>query len=145
MIFIKRNLKVNNKAKKYYTQGYSCSESIIKAAIDEGLVSKEFLPAATAFSGGMGSGCICGAVAASQMVIGALNGKTDEGKDGLKARELAKKFVEEFKAKNKFTCCKALTAGLAFGSPERKENCSRLVDESATIVKTILELDKQRI
>lgn len=135
---------MNNKAKKYYNQGYSCSEAIIKAAIDEGLISKEFLPVATAFSGGMSSGCVCGAVAASQMVIGAINGKTDEGKDGLKARELAKKFVEQFKEKNKFTCCKSLTAGLAFGSPERKENCSRLVDESATIVKTILELDKQR-
>lgn len=145
MQIIKEVIKMNNKAKEYYKQGYSCSESVIKAAIDEGLVSEEFLPVATAFSGGMGSGCICGAVAASQMVIGAINGKNDKDRDGLKARELAKKFVEEFKEKNKFTCCKALTKGLEFGTPERKENCARLIYESATIVKTILKLDKQRV
>lgn len=136
---------MNNKAKRYYSQGYSCSESVIKAAIDEGLVPKELLPVATAFSGGMSSGCLCGAVAASQMVLGSINGKNDEDRDGLKARELAKKFIDEFKIKHKFTCCKALTAGLEFGSPERKENCGRLVDESATIVKTILELGKQKV
>lgn len=136
---------MDNKAKNYYLQGFSCSESIIKAAIDEGLVSKELLPVATAFSGGMSSGCICGAVAASQMVIGALHGKTDEGRDGLKSRELAKKFIEEFKAKNKVTCCKVLSKGFERGTPEGKENCKKLVEDSATIIKTILELDKQRV
>lgn len=132
-----------NNAKDYYQKGYSCSESIIKAAIDEGLVGKEFLSVATAFSGGMSSGCLCGAVAASQMVIGALHGKNESDRDGLKSRELAKKFIEEFKAKNKATCCRVLTAGLEFGSVERKENCAKLVDECENLVHTILELDKQ--
>ena len=136
---------MNKKALDYYKQGYSCSEAVIKAAIDEKLVPKELLPVATSFSGGMSSGCLCGAVAGSQMVIGFLNGKNDKDRDGLKSRELAKKFVDDFKAKNKFTCCKALTAGMEFGSPERKANCARLVEESASIVKTILELEGQKV
>lgn len=136
---------MDKKATEYFKQGYSCSESMIKAAIDEGLVPKELLPVATSFSGGMGSGCLCGAVAGAQIIIGAVHGKDDNERTGIKARELAKKFIEEFKNKNKFTCCKALTAGLDMSSPERKQNCARLVNDCATIVKTILELNKQTV
>lgn len=136
---------MNNKAVENFKQGFSCSESIVKSAIDLGLAPKELLPVATSFSGGMGSGCLCGAVAGCQMVIGSMQGKNEEGRDGQKARQLAKQFVEEFKKTHKATCCKVLTAGLEFGSPERKANCTKLVDECATIIKNILELDKQRV
>ncbi len=136
---------MNKKALNYYKQGYSCSESIIKAAVDEGVAPKELLPVATSFSGGMSSGCLCGAVAGCQMVIGYQNGKNDADRDGVKARQLAKEFVDDFKEKNKFTCCKALTAGLEFGSTERKANCARLVEEAATIMKNILDTNKQKV
>ena len=46
----------------YYKSGYSCSESIVKEAIDLGLCDESLLPVATSFSGGIGSGCLCGAV-----------------------------------------------------------------------------------
>ena len=57
-------------ALKYFKNGYSCSESIIQACADEGICSPDLLPCATTFSGGMSSGCICGAVSAAQMVLG---------------------------------------------------------------------------
>lgn len=136
---------MQNKAQDYYKQGYSCSEAVIKSAIDEGLVSQELLSVATSFSGGMSSGCICGAVAASQMVIGALFGKNDSDRNGQKAREMAKKFVEEFKTNNKATCCKVLTAGMEFSSPERKANCTKIVDECETILNSILEANKEAV
>ncbi len=59
---------MKEKAVNFYKQGYSCSESIILASIDEGLCDKNLLSVATAFSGGMSSGCLCGAVAGAQMV-----------------------------------------------------------------------------
>ncbi len=136
---------MNKNAVENYKNGYSCSESIVKSAIDAGLAPKEILPVATAFSGGMSSGCVCGAVAGCQMVIGSMYGKNETDSNGLKAKELAKQFVDEFKKNHKATCCKVLTAGLAFGSPERKANCAIIVDDCATIVKNILELDKQRV
>lgn len=136
---------MNTMAKDYYKQGYSCSESIIKFAIDKGYVSSELLPVATAFSGGMSSGCLCGAVAGSQIVIGCLYGKDEKGSDGQKARELAKKFIDDFKTKNKVTCCKALTAGLEFASPERKANCTRLVGECEEILDSIVETAKEAV
>lgn len=136
---------MKNKAIEYFKQGYSCSESMIKAAVDEGLVSKELLPAATSFSGGMASGCLCGAVAGCQMVIGAMHGRNDMDRDGQKARGLAKEFVEKFKAKNKFTCCKALTSGMEHHSPERKAHCTKIVEDAATIIEEVLELGKQKV
>ena len=68
------------RAAEYFQNGYSCSESMIKWAIDEGLVSADLLPVATSFSGGMGVGCLCGAVAGAQMIIGSLYGR--ENKNG---------------------------------------------------------------
>ena len=61
-------------------------------AIEKGLVPEELLSAATSFSGGMGSGCLCGAIAGSQIVLGYVLGRSN-------ARAAAKKFIEEFKKK----------------------------------------------
>ena len=61
---------IKEKALSYFKNGYSCSESIIQAYIDEGLCPEELLPCATTFSGGLSSGCLCGAVAAGQIILG---------------------------------------------------------------------------
>lgn len=129
---------MKEKAINYYKQGYSCSESVIHAAIDEGLCDKNLLAVATAFSGGMSSGCLCGAVAGAQMVLGANFGKGNLKNNDETARAKAKEFMEEFKEKRKATCCKVLTAGLEFGSPERKQNCASLVEECAEILENLV-------
>lgn len=130
---------MKEKAVNYYKQGYSCSESVIHAAIDEGLCDKSLLSIATAFSGGMSSGCLCGAVAGAQMVLGANYGKQNAQNNEEKARAMAKEFIEEFKNKRKATCCRVLTAGLEFGSPERKQNCSTLVEECSEILEKMVK------
>ena len=66
------------RAAEYFNSGYSCSESMVMWAIDEGLISKEALSLATPFSGGMGVGCLCGAIAGSQMIIGAQFGRENK-------------------------------------------------------------------
>lgn len=130
---------MKEKAINYYKNGYSCSESVIQAAIDEGLCDKSLLAIATAFSGGMSSGCICGAVAGAQMVIGANFGKENQQGNDETARAKAKEFVEEFKAKCKSTCCRVLSAQFDFNSPERKQNCASLVGESCEILESLIE------
>lgn len=130
---------MKGKAVDYYKQGYSCSESVIQAAIDEGLCDKSLLSIATAFSGGMSSGCLCGAVAGAQMVIGANHGKQNSKNNQENARAMAKEFIEEFKKSRKATCCRVLTAGLEFGSPERKQNCTHLVEECAVILEKMVK------
>lgn len=126
-------------AVEHFMKGYSCSESVVQAAIDKGYSQKELLSAATAFSGGMGIRCLCGAVAGAMIVIGSLFGK-NEDRDGMKARALAIQFNEKFSQKYKVNCCKVLSSGFKdFHSPERKQHCCSMVNDSCEILQNILE------
>ncbi len=125
------------KAVDYFMNGYSCSESIIKVAVDKGLCSAELLPVATSFSGGMSSGCLCGAVAAAQMVLGYNFGRENSKGNEVVARQKAKAFIDEFKARNKVTCCKILTHGLE--GIERKHHCCKMVQDAEEILESLLE------
>jgi len=128
-------------APKYFMEGYSCSESIAKAAVDLKLTDEDFISIATSFSGGMSSKCLCGAVAGSQMVIGLLHGKTKDNT----ARSLAKEFFEKFTAKHKVACCKVLSAKFSdFHSLERKQHCQNLVFECSLILDEILSEIKEK-
>lgn len=125
-------------AVNYYRQGFSCSESVVHAAMDEGLCEKNLLPVATAFSGGLSSGCLCGAVGGAQIVLGSVFGKGNSKGNEELARAKAKEFVDEFKKNRKATCCKVLSAGMEFNSPERKQNCTKIVEECAQILDNLV-------
>lgn len=127
-------------AKDFYKQGYSCSESVLKAAAQKGYIPEDFIKLATAFSGGMSSGCLCGAVAGAQLVISFNYGRIEQTQDSSECRMQAKELVEKFKNKNKFTCCKALSAKYEFGSQERKENCTMLVEDAAEILDELMKV-----
>lgn len=122
----------------FINQGYSCSESIVKTAIDEGLCDKALLPCATSFSGGMSSGCLCGAVAGAQMVIGFNFGRENSKGNELLARAKAKELVDEFKNRNKVTCCRVLTAGLE--GMQRKQHCCKMVADAAEILEQLVKV-----
>ena len=122
-------------APEYFKEGYSCSESIARAAVELGLAGDEFVSIATGFSGGMGARCLCGAVAGSQMVLGLLHGKNKDNT----ARTLAKKFYDRFVENHKVACCKVLSAGFKdFHSPERRLHCVNIVAECASILDKML-------
>ena len=126
----------------FLNEGYSCSESFARAAYEMGLADENIISIATSFSGGMGSGCLCGAVAGAQMIIGLLHGKTKDNT----ARILAKEFYQKFTQLHKVTCCKVLTKNFDdFHSKERKEHCANMVYDSAKILDEILEKAKQKI
>lgn len=123
-------------APKFFLQeGYSCSESIAKAAVEMGLAPEDFVSVATSFSGGMSHGCLCGAVAGSQMVLGILHGKNKDNT----ARTLASEFYDRFIKIHKVTCCKVLTKDYKdFHSPERKQHCTNMVADCAKILDEML-------
>ena len=116
------------KAAEYFNNGYSCSESMIKWASEKGLVPEELVSVATPFSGGMGSGCLCGAIAGAQMIIGYLYGKNNKNVNEELARKKAKELIQKFTDTHKATCCRVLTRGLDMGSPERKAHCANMVE-----------------
>ena len=124
-------------APKYFLEeGFSCSESIARAAVDLGLADESFISIATSFSGGMGSGCLCGAVAGSMMVLGLLHGKYQDNS----ARILAKEFYKRFIEIHKVTCCKVLTREFKddFHGIDRKKHCTNMVYDCAKILDEML-------
>ena len=84
---------MEKQAINYFKSGYSCSESVIRAAIDEGLCDPVLLSCATSFSGGISSGCLCGTVAAAQMILGFNFGRDNLKNNEICAREKAKEFI----------------------------------------------------
>lgn len=129
---------IKEKALEYFKNGYSCSESIIGACIDEGLCGKELLPCATTFSAGMSSGCLCGTIAGAQIVLGYLFGRNNKFKNQTSAREKAALLIEEFKKRNKVTCCRVLCSGLE-GSA-KKEHCAKLVSDVSEILEELVKV-----
>lgn len=130
---------MKEKAIEYYlTKGYSCSESVVMSAIDAGLCDKSLLSCATSFSGGMLSGCLCGAIAGAQMVIGYNYGRENSKGNEVLAKAKAKEFIDEFKKRNKATCCRVLSAGLE--GIERKQHCSKLVVDAVEILEQLVKV-----
>ncbi len=129
------------KACEYFNNGYSCSESMVKWGVDEGLVSEDLLPVATSFSGGMGVGCLCGAVAGAQMIIGSQFGKENKAGNAVIARSKAKELIQKFVETHKATCCRVLTRGMEMGSPERKAHCTNMVESCQKLVEELISVE----
>ena len=136
--------KIVQKSIENFKGGLSCSEAVVKACYDVGLVDESLINIATSFSGGMGVRCLCGAVAGAEMVIGAMYGRSKTS-DGKLARKLAKEFFEKFAEKYKVACCKVLSAKYEFASPERKQHCSLMVYDICEILEEILTNNKVEV
>ena len=76
-------------ADNFLNKGFSCSESVVKAAADLGMMPQELVSVATSFSGGMGSGCLCGAIAGAQIVLGYNFGKYSKAAQDLQGENAA--------------------------------------------------------
>lgn len=120
---------------KYFEQGYSCSESVVKAAFELKLIDIDFSKFTTGFSGGMGSGCVCGAVAGSQCVLSYLN--QDLPKSTVKL--IASKFVEKFQKQYKVCCCRILTRAYEHDPIERRKNCVNIVQYCSKILEEMVK------
>lgn len=120
---------------------FGCSEAVVLAFQDA--LGPDWLPPAAValssnFRGGQGgAGCICGALAGGQMVLGSIYGYHGDA-DGRQdpeavkaARERSRELHDQFKAQNRAVCCRVLTKNLTPGSPEAKANCVRLVKSAA--------------
>lgn len=130
---------MKDKAIKYFMEGYSCSEAVIKAAHDEGLVVENpdlLMKISSAFSGGMASGCVCGAVSGAQICIGAKYGRADV--TGARIGNLSSELVSRFKEKHKATCCRFLSKGFEHSDPNRKVHCQKFVAECCDILEDIV-------
>ena len=97
------------------------------------------------FSGGMSSGCLCGAVRASQIVLGCLFGR-NISENTTTNREIAFEFIQKFKGQRKVTCCHTLRAPYKNNPGKRMQNCIFIVEESAQVLENLVtKYSKQKI
>ena len=113
------------RAGRLFDTGLNCAQAVLQATAG---ADETLLEMSGAFGGGVGgSKCLCGAVTGGVMALG-LRGR------GRKAGKL----VALFRERNKVTCCKALSAGYPWKSPEHLANCRRLTVETATLTEQLL-------
>ncbi len=99
-------------ARKYFTDGYNCAQSVFLAYAKEyGFDKDTALKLSSSFGGGMGRlREVCGAVSAMFMVAGLKYGYTQNNNDEIKAKHY--KFIQtlahEFQNQNGSIICKEL-------------------------------------
>ncbi|NMA68339.1 MAG: hypothetical protein GX958_02835 [Desulfitobacterium sp.] len=134
-------LEARNRAGDNFKQGFNCAESILKAfnEILDNPMNPEIVKLATGFGGGLGhAGCVCGALAASTMVLGMLKGRiiTEESREP--AYEISKEFHDLFDAKFGGTCCRSLNP-YTFDTPEHLRNCLKITGGTGKLLMEFLE------
>lgn len=121
------NASAGEKAGCLFASGHNCAQAVLEATT--GINDPQMMQMAKAFGGGIGdSKCLCGAVTGGVMAL-SLKGKGE--KAGL--------LVEEFKMRNRVTCCAALSRNYKWKSKEHLANCRRITEETASMVETLLQ------
>ena len=145
------------KAVKFFKEGYNCSQAIVLAFCDvTGLDAETSLKISSSFGGGMGRMReVCGAVSGMFMVAGMLYGYTDpesaSDKNGHYAR--IQKLASEIKALYGSYICrdilKPINPDTAPVSTERTEEfyklrpCERIVADAARLMDKYIEENPQ--
>ena len=137
-----------NLAGQNFRDGYNCAEAILRAFNTElnlGL-NDTALKLGSGFGGGLGhAGCVCGALAASVMVLGALQGRTDKEQDREPVYQLSQGFHDKFSEAFGATCCRALNPH-PFETKEHLRNCLKITGKTAELLMTYVQengLDKR--
>lgn len=146
-------------AKKYFEQGYNCSQSVALAFADEvGMDGKLIARLTGGFGGGIGRMReVCGTVSGTVFVLSALYGYSDPTDADAKAQLYAdvQKVAGEFKNKNGSVVCRDLL-GLTqdgFDNPQpekrtdsyyKKRPCGDLVKMSADLLEKFIADNSQK-
>ena len=129
----------------------NCAQTVLLTyGIPEGVDEGTLLRIATAFGSGVAEqGEMCGAVMGAIMAIGLKHGMTKigDGEAAIKAYELAGKFIEKFKERNKFIRCKDLL-GYDISTPQglkiaetmtlARDLCPGFVRDAAEILEDVI-------
>lgn len=139
----KNNARENSVSKSvsYFENGLYCSEALLKAFNEEyalGL-AEENLKIATGFGAGLGAAkCCCGCLTGGVMVLSLVKGRNTAEESEDQAFEAVSSLHDQFKEEYKFTCCRALTKNVEWGSDEHTAYCSTIVGRTAELISDIL-------
>lgn len=136
---------LRERAEDLYRSGqFLCSEAVVYAfneAMDEPM-PPEIVRLASGFPVGMGAlgtgGCTCGALSGGVMVLGMIYGRSTPGEEAPLVLDKARELHDWFKSEKRSTCCRALIAGLEFGSPEHIDQCVAFTGDVAEHLALVL-------
>ena len=134
-------------AKKYFTDGYNCSQAVMLAFLDDHGAPKEFLEqVALPMGGGMGRlRETCGAVTGAFMTLGLLFPERTKSE----IYTMVQEFARRFKAKNGSYTCGELLSGVGVAADTapnaeprtpayyKKRPCVELVGDAAEILEQL--------
>jgi C_GCAxxG_C_C family probable redox protein len=127
---------VKQLAGQHFREGYNCAEAILRAfnvTLNLGL-DDNALKLAAGFGGGIGhSGCVCGALAASIMVLGRLQGRRDKNGNWEAAYQASAGFHTKFSEHFGGTCCRAINP-LPFETKEHLRSCLKITGQTAELL-----------
>jgi C_GCAxxG_C_C family probable redox protein len=127
---------VKQLAGQNFREGYNCAEAILRA-FDQALglrLSPEALKMAAGFGGGIGhAGCVCGALAASVMVLGALQGRTSKDESRDRMYQASAGFHARFSERFGGTCCRALNPH-PFDTRDHLRGCLKITGQTAELL-----------
>jgi len=132
---------VKQTAGQYFREGYNCSEAILRAFRDQFHLdlSDEALKLASGFGGGIGhAGCVCGALAASIMVLGILQGRSHSSQSRDPVYSATEEFHRRFSEKFGGSCCRVLNQH-PFETKEHLRNCLKLTGNTAELLNEYIE------
>jgi cysteine synthase A len=127
---------------RYFRNGSYCSESVLRAFNEVYNLgySEEDYKITTGFAAGFGeSGCACGAVTASIMVISLLAGRSRNFESERLAFTMVNQLNELFRAKHNAVCCRILTRAHDWNSAERRIKCEDYVVTAAKVTEMLIQ------
>lgn len=133
--------KTISKSIRYFENGLYCSEALLKAFNEEYKLGlpKKYLKIATGFGAGLGAAkCCCGCLTGGVMVLSLVKGRNTAEESEDPAFELVSSLHDQFKKEYKFTCCRALTKKVEWGSEEHVAYCSKIVGRTAELISDLL-------
>ena len=121
--------KVVADAEENFREGYFCSEAVLDSICKNFGYDDSVVKLATGLKGGLGCGCLCGAVNAGAMSIGMVFGRSERtphddprsNQCAALSRELRTWFKESC-GKNS-TCCNVLIKEFKDGKPGQRDQC----------------------
>lgn len=128
-------------AQEKYNQGFNCAESVASSFASNypEKISSQLVPLASAFGGGLGTGCLCGALAASTMILSNFIGRNHpDDADKAKIYALSKEFHNLFTSKFSSAYCNTVKT-TNYGSAGPTGNCVQVTCLAAGMLNDFLQ------